>query len=102
MIFEISAQTLFKTYYIETNMKKNAMLVVGLLLYSLSGVFVFKLLQYGSLGIINIMWHMLHFLSLFLVGRLVFREKYSAKQLVACVLALFSLYLFMTEQVDHH
>ena len=102
MIFEISAQSLFKTYYLTQSTTKNRMLVLGILLYSISGVFAFKLLQYGSLGIINIMWHMLHFLSLFLVGRVIFGEKYTAKQIVASLLAFCSLYLFMSEHTDHH
>lgn len=100
MIFEVSAQTLFKKYYIEMNIEKTAVLVMGLLLYSLSGIFVFKLLQYGSLGIVNVIWHILHFLSLFLVGRVIFGEKYTTKQVFACLLAFCSLYLFMTEEMD--
>ena len=100
MICEISAQTLFKSYHSDssTSIKsKNVQLATGLVLYSLSGVFAFKILEYGSLGVINIIWHMLHFFALFIVGSVIFGEKYNARQILASLLAGGSLYLFMRE-----
>jgi len=100
MICEISAQTLFKSYHSDssTSIKsKNVRLATGLVLYSLSGVFAFKILEYGSLGVINIIWHMLHFFALFIVGSVMFGEKYNARQILASLLAGGSLYLFMRE-----
>lgn len=100
MICEISAQTLFKSYHSDssTSIKsKNVQLATGLVLYSLSGVFAFKILEYGSLGVINIIWHMLHFFALFIVDRVMFGEKYNARQILASLLAGGSLYLFMRE-----
>jgi drug/metabolite transporter (DMT)-like permease len=100
MICEISAQTLFKSYHSDSSTsinRKNVKLATGFVLYSLSGVFAFKILEYGSLGVINIIWHMLHFFALFIVSSVIFGEKYNTRQIVASLLACGSLYLFMTE-----
>ena len=96
MFLEISAQVLFKKYY--SLDKKNILyIIVGVLLYSMSGFFAFKILDYGSMGLINVVWHMLHFIFLFIVGYLVLGEKYTNEQLFACIMGLASIYLLMTE-----
>lgn len=96
MFFEISAQVLFKKSY-SLDKNKSLILLVGILLYSISGYFAYKLLGYGSMGMVNIVWHMFHFILLFVVGHFVFGEKYTNKQLFACILGMTSIYLFMLE-----
>ena len=100
MFFEISAQVLFKkSYSLDKDKDKGFFLIVGILLYSISGYYASKLLGYGTIGMVNVVWHMFHFLFLFIVGHLVFGENYTNKQLLACILGMTSIYLFMTEGV---
>ena len=96
MCFEISAQVLFKKSY-SVDKNKRLILMIGILLYSISGFFASKLLAYGSMGMVNVVWHMFHFILLFIVGHFVFGEKYTNKQLFACILGMTSIYLFMLE-----
>ena len=95
---EVLAQYLFKISY-KTKLV-NSYLVIGIILYAFTGFFVFNLLKYANLGVANIIWHLLHFLLLFLVGYFFLGEKLTKKQIIASLLGIISLYLFMTER--HH
>ena len=99
MFFEISGQILFKKHYSATE-NKRLLLAAGILMYSISSFFVFKILGYGSLGVINVVWHVFHFTLICLLGMFVMGEKYTTKQLLACILGLISLVLFMTEEIE--
>ena len=70
ILFEITAQYLFKKSYMNKDKGSSASVVVtlGVLLYMLTGYFTYKLLKYGSLGIVNVVWHLVHFIALFAVG----------------------------------
>ena len=96
MAFEISGQVLFKKYY-SSDKNKNLILVTGILMYCISSLFVLKVLEYGSLGLINVVWHSFHFTIIFMVGHFVLGEKYTTKQLLASILGMLSLGLFMIE-----
>ena len=72
IIIEVSAQYLFKLSYLKKNTLTNSYLtnkynnvnyyfIIGFILYSISGIFVYKVLEYGQLGVINVIWHLLHF-----------------------------------------
>ena len=96
MTFEISGQLLFKKYY-SSNKNKNVIFAAATLMYCISSFFVFKVIKYGSLGLINVVWHAFHFTTIFMIGYFVLGEKYTTKQLLASILGLLSLGLFMIE-----
>ena len=72
IFFEISAQYLFKLIHLKKIINKNNIvqltLIVGIIFYALTGFFAFKLLSYAELGVINIIWHLFHFLILFILA----------------------------------
>tara|TARA_Y100000389_G_C17398756_1_gene484096 strand:- start:283 stop:675 length:393 start_codon:yes stop_codon:yes gene_type:complete len=115
IIFEIAGQYLFKLSY-ETynndnlfnkyivkiiknyfNNNKNIFIILGVLFYSITGYFVYKLLAFGHIGIINIIWHLMHFIALFLVGYFFFGETLNKKKIVALIFAIISIVLFMID-----
>jgi len=101
IFFEISAQYLFKLIHLKKITNKNNItqltLIVGIIFYALTGFFAFKLLSYAELGVINIIWHLFHFLILFIIGYLFLNEKLSMKKIIASIIGLISLILFMTD-----
>ena len=100
IISEISAQYLFKISYKPINKSLiKYYLPLGILLYAITGIFSYKLLEFGHLGIINIIWHLFHFIGLFIVSIFVLKEKFTFKQIIASILGLISLAIFMTEGI---
>ena len=101
IFFEISAQYLFKLIHLKKITNKNniiqLILTIGIIFYALTGFFAFKLLSYAELGVINIIWHVFHFLILFIIGYLFLNEKLSIKKIIASIIGLISLMLFMTD-----
>ncbi len=115
IIFEICGQYLFKVSYkkpaIDNVLNKNilyfidkvlynnktAIVLIGMILYAITGFFVYKLLAFGHLGIINIVWHLIHFIALFFVGYFLFGEKLNLKKIIAIGLALVSIVMFMSD-----
>tara|TARA_B100000035_G_scaffold315246_2_gene334681 strand:+ start:1773 stop:2144 length:372 start_codon:yes stop_codon:yes gene_type:complete len=101
IFFEISAQYLFKLIHLKKITNKNNItqltLIVGIIFYAFTGFFAFKLLSYAELGVINIIWHLFHFLILFIIGYLFLNEKLSMKKIIASIIGLISLILFMTD-----
>ena len=109
--FELTGQFLWKSYYIKDNLNKlssnpitklltnltnkNLLIILGLFFYTLSGIFVFKLLKYGDLTTINIIYHIIYFTGLFLVGYYLLNEKFNIKKLLASCLGLISIILFI-------
>lgn len=99
VFFEISAQYLFKLIHLKKILNynyKQLAVISGVIFYALTGYFAFKLLSYAELGVINIIWHLFHFLMLFIIGYLFLNEKLSIKKIVASIIGLISLILFMT------
>lgn len=117
--FELTGQFLWKSYYIKDNLNKlssnpitklltnpitklltnltnkNLLIILGLFFYTLSGIFVFKLLKYGDLTTINIIYHIIYFTGLFLVGYYLLNEKFNIKKLLASCIGLISIILFI-------
>lgn len=109
--FELTGQFLWKSYYIKNNLNKlssnpitklltnltnkNLLIILGLFFYILSGIFVFKLLKYRDLTTINIIYHIIYFTGLFLVGYYLLDEKFNIKKLLGSCLGLISIILFI-------
>ena len=109
--FELTGQFLWKSYYIKDNLNKlssnpitklltnltskNLLIILGIFFYTLSGIFVFKLLKYGDLTTINIIYHIIYFTGLFLVGYYLLNEKFNKKKLLASCIGLISIILFI-------
>ena len=115
IIFEISAQYLFKISYkkptvdnifnrnilsfIDKVLNNNKILIVliGMVLYAITGFFAYKLLAFGHLGIINIVWHLIHFIVLFSIGYFLFGEKLNLKKIIAIGFGVISILMFMSD-----
>ena len=88
IIIEVTAQYLYKLSYLKksnlTNKYNNVnyYFIIGFILYSISGFFVYKVLEYGDLGVINVIWHLLHFFSLFFVSYYFLGEKLTNKKMM--------------------
>ena len=113
IIIEVSAQYLFKLSYLKKNTLTNSYLtnkynnvnyyfIIGFILYSISGIFVYKVLEYGQLGVINVIWHLLHFFSLFFVSYYFLGEKLTNKKIIGSIFGIISLFLLMSEGDHHH
>jgi len=99
LFFEITAQYLYKLIY--KNNLNNFYIIIGTIFYALTGFFTFKILKYQELITINIIWHLLHFLILFLIGYFIFKEKLNLNKKIACIFGFISLILFMIEGHVH-
>ena len=78
----------------------NIYLVIGLLMYTLLGFSIYKLLPYGSLIVLNIIWHLVYFIVLFLMGYFIYKEKYNFEKVIALIFAFISLVIFMIYGID--
>jgi hypothetical protein len=108
--FSIFSQYLFKQ--IEKNRANNNVelnkfaninnfyLGIGLLMYTLLGYSIYKLLPYGSLIVLNIIWHLVYFIVLFLMGYFIYKEKYNFEKIIALILGFISLVIFMVYGID--
>ena len=94
---EMAAQYLFKRPPFKN---KIIIYAIGAILYSIIGILAYQILQYGELLVINIVWHLFHFIILFLIGYFILGEKLSFNKSVACILGLASLGIFLLE--GHH
>ena len=112
IIIEVSGQYLFKLSYLKkSNLTKsnltnkynnvNYYFIIGFILYSISGFFVYKVLEYGDLGVINVIWHLLHFFSLFFVSYYFLGEKLTNKKIIGSIFGIISLLLLMSESHHH-
>ena len=115
IIFEITGQYLFKISYKKTEVKnpinsffdyiitnylknnKNLIVFLGIICYCFTGFFVYKLLNFGHLGVINVIWHLIHFIALFLVGYFLLGEKLTTKKIIASIIGMISILIFMTD-----
>ena len=69
ILFEVTAQYLYKLSYLKKyESTKNIFVIIGVIFYSISGFLAYKILKYGDLGIVNVIWHLFHFFVLFYVG----------------------------------
>lgn len=78
----------------------NFYLVIGLLMYTLLGFSIYKLLPYGSLIVLNIIWHLVYFIVLFVMGYFIYKEKYNFQKIIALIFGFISLVIFMLYGID--
>lgn len=78
----------------------NIYLGIGLLMYTLLGFSIYKLLPYGSLIVLNIIWHLVYFIVLFLMGYFIYKEKYNFEKVIALIFGFISLVIFMIYGID--
>lgn len=108
--FSIVSQYLFKQIEknrINSNVELNKFtninnfyLVIGLLMYTLLGFSIYKLLPYGSLIVLNIIWHLVYFIVLFVMGYFIYKEKYNFQKIIALIFGFISLVIFMLYGID--
>ena len=78
----------------------NIYLGIGLLMYTLLGFSIYKLLPYGSLIVLNIVWHLVYFIVLFAMGYFIYNEKYNFQKIGALIFGFISLVIFMISGLD--
>ena len=108
--FSIVSQYLFKqieknraTKDVESNKFtniNNLYLGIGLVMYALLGFSIYKLLPYGSIIVLNIVWHLVYFIILFIMGYIIYKEKYNFAKIVALIFGLISLVIFMIYGIE--
>lgn len=98
--FEVTAQYLYKYSYKYIN--KDNLVLVGVLFYAISGYFAYKILKYGELGVVNVIWHLIHFLALFFVGYYFLGEKLTTNKIIGSIFGIISLLIFMLDGGTHH
>jgi multidrug transporter EmrE-like cation transporter len=117
ILFEVCAQYLYKISYNNkidifnnvfdfnkyTNLR-TIIVLVGVIFYAISGFFAYKLLRYGQLGVINVIWHLIHFFVLFVVGYLFLNETLSTKKIIGSAFGIISLLILMSDSHSsgHH
>lgn len=117
VFFEISAQYLFKlvhnkkiyndSYLSSFNFinnkinKNNLLLIIGIVFYALTGFFAFKILKYGELGVINIIWHLLHFFILFFIGYFLLGERLNLNKKIGSLFGIIAIIFFMIDGHNH-
>lgn len=100
-IFSISSQYVFKKIHLIKNNKNHALLLVlGLSLYTLTGLCVYNILKYGNVIILNVLWHLVYFIILFLIGYFLFKETINYYQIIALLLGIISVFIFMAYGID--
>ena len=97
-LFSISSQYLFKK--IQKKELPFKYLIFGVTMYALLGFVIYKLLHYGNILILNIIWHLIYFILLFLMGYLLFKEKITYEKIIALFFGLISLVIFMIYGID--
>jgi len=78
----------------------NLYLGIGLLMYTLLGFSIYKLLSYGSLIVLNIIWHLVYFIVLFIMGYIIYKEKYTFEKIIALIFGFISLVIFMVYGIE--
>ena len=69
-------------------------------MYTLLGFSIYKLLPYGSLIVLNIVWHLVYFIVLFAMGYFIYNEKYNFQKISALIFGFISLVIFMVSGLD--
>ena len=60
------------------------------------------MLQFEQLIIVNIIWHLMHFFILFIIGYFYFNEKLTLKKSIGIVFAIIAIILFMSDHNHSH
>ena len=94
--FSIVSQYLFKQIQKNSENNNNTLyLGIGLLMYTLMGFTIYKLLSYGNVIILNLIWHLIYFIILFLMGYFIYKEKYTFEKNIALIFGFISLIIFL-------
>lgn len=106
IISEVTAQYLFKLIHKNLknleNYKKNLYLTLGIILYALTGFCAYKLLEFTNLLVANIIWHIFHFILLFLVGYIFLNERLTKNQILGSIFGIISIIIFMLNDDKNH
>ena len=78
----------------------NIYLGIVFLMYTLLGFSIYKLLPYGSLIVLNIVWHLVYFIVLFAMGYFIYNEKYNFQKIGALIFGFISLVIFIISGLD--
>jgi drug/metabolite transporter (DMT)-like permease len=97
-LFSIISQYLFKK--IQKRDLHYMYLIVPVTMYALLGFVIYKLLHYGNILILNIIWHLIYFILLFLMGYFIFQEKINFEKIIALIFGFISLVIFMIYGID--
>jgi drug/metabolite transporter (DMT)-like permease len=97
-LFSIASQYLFKK--VQKKELPYNYLIFGVMMYALLGFSIYKLLHYGNILILNIIWHLIYFILLFLMGYFIFQEKINFEKIVALIFGFISLSIFMIYGID--
>lgn len=89
VVIESMSDVLLKSYVQNNNIN---FLYLGILGYSLTAIFFVKLLKIHNLGTSNMLWHISHFIILFLISVFYFKEKYNKNDMLALMFGALSLY----------
>ena len=60
------------------------------------------MLQFDQLIIVNIIWHLMHFFILFIIGYFYFNEKLTLKKYIGIIFAIIAIILFMSDHNHSH
>jgi drug/metabolite transporter (DMT)-like permease len=98
---EVAAQYMFKKYHMQSSgsvmgISRAYVVYVGVCLYAITGYLTFRMLERMEMSVVNVMWHVLHFLVLFVVGYLFLGEKVTPRKVVGCILGVLALVVLMT------
>jgi len=102
----ITSQYIFKKAYAyknanaNTNVNVNLLVILGLIAYTFTGYCIYKVLDYGNLVVLNIIWHLVYFTILFIIGFLIFKEELNYQKIIALVFGVISLSIFMSYGID--
>lgn len=102
-LFLITACSIISQYLFKKIQQKELQeiyLFIGFFMYTLLGFSIYKLLHYGNILILNIVWHLIYFILLFLMGYLIFKEEINYEKIIALFFGLVSLIIFMIYGID--
>jgi len=111
ILSEVFAQYLFKKIHLSNiknytfNYNKKLFFIIGIILYAFTGFFAYKLLHYKEIIIVNIIWHIFHFIILFLIGYFIFNEKLNFKKIIATIFGIICIFIFISDETSttsHH
>lgn len=98
-IIESFSDTILKIY---TKNNKILFLITGLLGYAITGLMFTQLLKYHDLAKSNIIWHIIHFIILFLVSVFYFNKKYTYLDLIGILFGIISFIFLSRNGHSHH
>jgi drug/metabolite transporter (DMT)-like permease len=83
----ISSEIITKSPSVNSNSNSYSNLLVffGLIAYTFTGFCVYRILNYGNLVVLNIIWHLVYFGILFIIGFLIFKEKINYQKIIALI-----------------